>query len=45
VHNCVAAFTSQGKLQKFGAEKPISLAKPAHFDFFHNKFHCLESHT
>jgi hypothetical protein len=22
------------KLHEFGAEKPISLAKPAHFDFF-----------
>jgi len=34
VHNCVAPFTSHGKLLEFGAEKPISLAKPAHFDFF-----------
>jgi hypothetical protein len=24
VHNCVAPFTSHGKLQEFGAEKPIS---------------------
>ncbi len=32
VHNCVAHFTSQGKLREFGAEKPISSAKPAHFD-------------
>jgi hypothetical protein len=23
-HNCVAPFTSHGKLHKFGAEKPIS---------------------
>jgi len=28
VHN------SFGKLHEFGAEKPISQAKPAHFDFF-----------
>jgi hypothetical protein len=34
VHNCVAAFTSQGKLHEFGAEKPISWAKSAHFEFF-----------
>jgi hypothetical protein len=34
VHNCVVPFTSHGKLRKFGAEKPISWAKPAHFDFF-----------
>jgi hypothetical protein len=34
VHNCVAPFTSQGKLHEFDAEKPISLAKLAHFDFF-----------
>ncbi len=34
VHNSVAPFTSHGKLQEFGAEKPISWAKPAHFDFF-----------
>ncbi len=34
VHNCVAHFTNHGKLHKFGAEKPISWAKPAHFDFF-----------
>jgi hypothetical protein len=27
-------FTSNGKLHEFGAEKPISSAKPAHFDFF-----------
>jgi hypothetical protein len=24
VHNCVAPFTSHGKLHEFGAEKPIS---------------------
>jgi hypothetical protein len=24
VHNCVATFTSHGKLHEFGAEKPIS---------------------
>jgi hypothetical protein len=24
VHNCVAPFTNPGKLQEFGAEKPIS---------------------
>ncbi len=34
VHNCVAPFTSRGKLHEFGAEKPISWGKPAHFDFF-----------
>ncbi len=34
VHNCVVPFTSHGKLYVFGAEKPISWAKPAHFDFF-----------
>jgi hypothetical protein len=34
VHNYVAPFTSHGKLHEFGAEKPISWAKPAHFDFF-----------
>jgi hypothetical protein len=34
VHKCVAPFTSQGKLHAFDAEKLISWAKPAHFDFF-----------
>jgi hypothetical protein len=34
VHNSVAPFTRQGKLHEFGAGKPISLAKPAYFDFF-----------
>jgi len=34
VHNCVAPFTSRSKLHKFSAEKPISWAKPAYFDFF-----------
>jgi hypothetical protein len=34
VHNCVAPFTSHGKLHEFGAEKPISWVKPTHFDFF-----------
>jgi hypothetical protein len=34
VHTCVATFTGHGKLHKFGAEKPISWAKRAHFDFF-----------
>jgi len=33
VHNSVAPLTSHGKLHKFSAEKPISWAKPAHFDF------------
>jgi hypothetical protein len=33
VHNYVAPFTSHSKLHEFGAEKPISWAKPAHFDF------------
>jgi len=34
VHNCVAPFTSHGKLRAFGAEKPISWAQPPHFDCF-----------
>jgi len=34
VHNCIAPFTRHGKLHELGAEKPISWAKPAHFDFF-----------
>jgi len=34
VHNCVAPFTSQGNLHEFDAEKPISWAKLAHFNFF-----------
>jgi hypothetical protein len=34
VQNCVAPFTSHDKLHEFGAEKPISWAKPAHFDLF-----------
>ncbi len=34
VQNSVAPFTSHGKLHESGAEKPISWAKPAHFDFF-----------
>jgi len=34
VHNFVVPFTSHGKLYEFGAKKPISWAKPAHFDFF-----------
>jgi hypothetical protein len=38
VHNCVAPFSSQGKLHEFGGEKPISSAKPAHFNFFTIKF-------
>jgi hypothetical protein len=45
VHNCVATFTSHGKLHEFGAEKPTSWAKPAHFDFFHNKFYSQQSHS
>jgi hypothetical protein len=31
-------FTTHGKLHEFGAEKTISLAKPAEFDFFTIKF-------
>ncbi len=31
---CVAPFSSHGKHQKFGAEKLISWAKPAHIDCF-----------
>jgi len=34
VHNYVEPFTSRGKLLEFGAKKPISWGKPAHFDFF-----------
>jgi len=34
VHNCVAPFTRHYKLHEFGAEKPISWAKPEHFDSF-----------
>jgi hypothetical protein len=34
VHYCVAPFISQGKLHEFGERKPISSAKPAHFDIF-----------
>jgi hypothetical protein len=34
VHNCVAPFTSNGKLNEFGAKKLISQAKLAHFDCF-----------
>jgi len=33
VHNCVAPFTSQGKVHEFGAKKRIFCAKPTHFDF------------
>ncbi len=33
VHNYVAPFTSHDKLHEFGAEKPISWTKLAHFDF------------
>jgi len=44
VHNFVAPFTSHGKLDKFGAEKPISCAKPVHFDFFTINF-TVWSHT
>jgi hypothetical protein len=36
-------FTSHGMLHEFGAEKPISWAKPAHFDFFAVNF-TLSSH-
>jgi hypothetical protein len=38
VHNCVMHFTSHGKLHEFGAEKRISWAKSAHFDFFKINF-------
>ncbi len=38
VHNCVARFTNHGKLHEFDTEKPISWAKPAHFDFFTMNF-------
>jgi hypothetical protein len=45
VHNCVAPFTSHSKLHEFGAGKPISWAKPAHFDLFAINFTVWESHT
>jgi hypothetical protein len=32
VHKSVVPFASHGKLHAFGAGKPISSAKPAHFD-------------
>ncbi len=38
VHNCVAPFTSHDKLHAYGAEKPISWAKRAHFDFLASNF-------
>ncbi len=38
VHNSDAPFTSHGKVHEFGAKKPISWAKPAHFDFLTIKF-------
>ncbi len=44
VHNFVAPFTSHGKLHKFGAEIPISWAKPAHFHIFTINF-TVWSHT
>ncbi len=44
MYNCVVPFTSHGKLHEFGAKKPISWAKSAHFDFFANKFYCLQLH-
>jgi hypothetical protein len=34
VYNCVVAFTGHGKLHELGAKKPISWAKPTHFDVF-----------
>jgi hypothetical protein len=47
VHSCVVPFTNQGKLHQFGAVKPISSAKLAHFDFFALNFtiwsHILSS--
>jgi hypothetical protein len=38
VHHWVEPITSHGKLHEFGAEKPISLAKQAYFDFFARSF-------
>jgi hypothetical protein len=32
LHNSVAPFTSHSKVNKFGAENPISIAQLAHFD-------------
>jgi hypothetical protein len=43
VHNCVAPFTSHGKVHEFGAEKPISWAKLAHFACFAINF-TVKSH-
>jgi len=40
VPKCVAPFSSHNKLHEFGAEKPISWAKPAHFEFF--AINCTE---
>ncbi len=34
MHRCAAPFTNHDKLHEFGAEKPISWAKPTHFDAF-----------
>jgi hypothetical protein len=34
VHNSVVPFTSHVKLHEFVAQKPISWAKPVHFDVF-----------
>jgi hypothetical protein len=42
-HNCVVPFTNHGKLDAFGAVKPISWAKLAHFDFFAINF-TVSSH-
>ncbi len=48
LHSCVACFTSRGNLHEFGAQKPISWAQPAHFDFFTINFtlwsHILSEH-
>jgi hypothetical protein len=34
VHNFVALLTRNRNLHEFGVEKPISWAKPEHYDFF-----------
>jgi len=53
VHNCVAPFTTDSKVQWMWIrcrknqfqKKSISWCKLAHFDLFDNEFYCLESHT
>jgi len=44
MENSVVPFTSHGKVHKCGAEKPISWAKPAHFNIFTINF-TVWNHT